>query len=457
MGFGRYSRTVIFQAFLLAATTALFFWLLHLEFARITLLNVALLWIAQLVFLVYTLQKVNRDIARFLETLANQDASFSYNPQKADPGMLHLYSQMNRILSRQREEKSQWEKEYQFFQAIFEHADTGLVTYDDLGNIHLCNKAALNLLGSSSASHIQAWRSLSPGLYDYMKNAIPGRRELIQIKGLPGSSVWLSVRSAAIVLPGKRYTLLSMQNIRQELEESETDSWQKLIRVLVHEITNSVSPINITATGMIQILEKVGNASRIDDEMLESMHAGLLAIRNRSRGMASFVDAFRKLTRIPPPECSTFRMDDLVSSILRLMQDSFSSAGIRTSVRCIPSDLTLYADRQQVEQVLMNLLLNAKEALAGIADPQIAVAAIEWLDEILLSVSDNGMGIPPENLENIFVPFFSTRENGSGIGLSLSRQIMKSHKGRIEVQSSPGKTVFTLHFRKEEGKAEVML
>lgn len=457
MVFGRFSRSVAIQAILLAASTALFFWLLHLESARITLVNVALLWIGQLIFLLYTLQKVNRDLARFLETLANQDGSFSYNPQKTDAGMLQLYQQMNRILSRQRAEKGEWEREYQFFQAIFEHADTGLVAFDDKGSIYLCNHAALNLLRASSAANIEAWKSLSPGLYDFMKNSLPGRRELFKIQDLLGGAVWLSVRSAAIVLPGKRYTLLSMQNIRQELEESETDSWQKLIRVLVHEITNSVSPITITATGMIRLLEKCRTNAWVDEEMIVSMHEGLMAIRNRSKGMASFVDSFRKLTRIPTPEYSCFSIDDLVSSILRLMQDSFIPSGIHTSVRIIPPNLILYADRQQVEQVLMNLLLNAKEALAGVANPSIAVAAIEWMDEILLSVTDNGTGISPENLENIFVPFFSTRENGSGIGLSLSRQIMKLHKGHIEVRSSPGKTVFTLHFRKDEGNLQVML
>lgn len=240
------------------------------------------------------------------------------------------------------------------------------------------------------------------------------------------------------------YKLVTMQNIASELEEKEFDAWQTLIRVLTHEIMNSVTPIlSLSSTTNLIIKRQIENAP---DENLEDIREALETIEKRSKGLLSFVESYRRLTRIPNPDIKVVSVKELFSRLHILYEQTVADKTISLDFNCEPETLEMMADLDLIEQVLINLLKNAVEALEGVKDPAISVSAIiDYLGKINLKISDNGAGMSDEVREKIFIPFYTTKEEGSGIGLSLSRQIIRLHGGSISVQSTPNQgTVFTL-------------
>ena len=229
------------------------------------------------------------------------------------------------------------------------------------------------------------------------------------------------------------------------MQEKEVESWQKLIRTLSHEILNSVTPISsLTETGL-QILDQ--NNDSPDKLQKKKLRRALSAINKRSSGLYDFVNDVRKLIRIPEPKKETLQAEPLLRDVAELMAGRTEQAGIRVALQSIPEDITIRADRQQVEQVLINLMLNAIEALGQTEKPWLTLQAFLKNNRPYIEVADNGPGLNPESLQKIFIPFFSTKKSGSGIGLSLSRQIIQQHGGQLTIHSQPNKgTVFTLIF-----------
>jgi two-component system, NtrC family, nitrogen regulation sensor histidine kinase NtrY len=442
MASGRYNRSLLFPVVLLAITSLSIFWVYFAFHAWITVFNLCLVWLLLVGLLLFRVQRVNRDITRFFQALHDRDSSLAYTKDNADPVFRDLYEQMNLVLKNLGTIKSEKDKEFNFFSAIFNHADVGLMVYDDAGEIVMANNTARLLIGIRGNATGNGLNQSGPSVSEQIKAVQPGEKALIRIdKG--SEVVQLSIRSRKIILPDRKLNLVSLQNIRQELELIEIESWQKLIRVLVHEITNSVSPITLTASGILQILELQDKPSR---EQMEGIISGLQAIRKRSKGMAAFVESYRQLTRIPTPNFNRVAVQQMFDNLGRLMKDELDRRGIEFRVIIAPREITVWCDEQLVEQVLINLLRNASESLAGIEQGVIMLTCVQEHDAVLMSVTDNGQGISPDLLESIFIPFFSTKPEGSGIGLSISRQLMNLHKGRISVQSKPGKTSFNLHF-----------
>ena len=245
--------------------------------------------------------------------------------------------------------------------------------------------------------------------------------------------------------------MVSLQNIHTELEAKEMDSWQKLIRVLTHEIMNSITPIvslSSTVRGLLIDEEKVKLKKEIDPDDVESAQSALSTIERRSRGLLNFVEVYRNLTRIPKPSFRHFDVGELFNNIRLLLEPKVEEQRINCTYKVVPPGLKLTADPDLIEQVLINLVINSIHAVRDVKEPRIdIVATSESLNRINILVSDNGYGIKPDNLEQIFVPFFTSKKEGSGIGLSLAREIMRLHKGNITVKSRPlVETRFTLHF-----------
>jgi nitrogen fixation/metabolism regulation signal transduction histidine kinase len=446
MGFGRYSRSLIVLALLLAITSLAIAWIsLHFH-AWVTVLNLSLLWLILLGSLIYQLRRINRDLARFFQAVRDQDSSIGFSPATGDPLFKDLYKQMNEVFQEFSRIKSEKEQEYNFFSAVFNHADVGLMVYDGLGEVQLINRSAQRLLGVTGVTNINSISLPENSGTGLLSGIRPGERALLKIQR-DADTVQLSVRSRQIKLPDKELMLLSLQNIKQELEMNEVETWQKLIHVFIHEIMNSVSPITITAAGIIQMLEKKEREVSPDNNVLISdILSGLEAIRKRSKGMAAFMDSYRQLTRIPKPDINRIAVSSMFDTIQRLMQDELLNKGIDFRMKIAPRDIKVRADEKLIEQVLLNLLRNAVDAVAGSVDPVIEMTCVSQQNYVIITVRDNGHGMDAHTVENIFVPFFSTKTEGSGIGLSISRQIMNLHKGTITVQSKPGSTVFQLSF-----------
>jgi signal transduction histidine kinase len=250
---------------------------------------------------------------------------------------------------------------------------------------------------------------------------------------------------------GEDFVLVSIQNIHNELEAKEMDSWQKLIRVLTHEIMNSITPI-VSLSGTVKDLlidqQSLVLRKEIDEDDVESAQSALSTIETRSQGLLNFVQVYRNLTRIPKPNFRYFEVNELFDRVENLLQPKIKELKIKCDLKAFPPGLMLTADPDLIEQVVINLLINSIHAVKDAPAPRITVVATNSsLNRVLISVSDNGYGIKPDNMEQIFVPFFTSKKEGSGIGLSLSREIMRLHKGNITVKSKPGvETVFTLHF-----------
>ncbi|MCJ7681022.1 MAG: ATP-binding protein, partial [Candidatus Aminicenantes bacterium] len=347
--------------------------------------------------------------------------------------------------------RAEKEEHYRYLQTVVQHVAIGLIAFTPDGNVELINNAAKRLLNLPRLKNIQLLRSKSEDLVEALQRLKPRESALVKVED-DDELLQLSLYATEFKLGSRQFSLVSLQNIQSELEEKEIEAWQKLIRVLTHEIMNSITPISSLASTINDLLSDIPSSERPgsdeERENLLDIKQAAGTIQNRSRGLLHFVDAYRNLTLIPKPNMQMISVRELFSRIERLMASNIKEKAIAFTSTIDPAELELTADTELIEQVLINLLLNALQAVENIPRPVIELRSqLDSRGRIQIQIVDNGPGISKENLEEIFIPFFSTKEGGSGIGLSLSRQIMRQHGGTISVNAIPGKaTVFTLRF-----------
>ena len=442
---GRYSRILTGLIVLLAIVSIALGWLYFKVHAWVTFINALMLWLILVGLIMYQIRKVNRDLTRFFQMVQAGESTEGFNLPKSDPLFRDLHRQMNEIIENLGNVRREKERDFLFFKSIFDHADVGLLVYDDGGKITLINQSAQVLLGITSPKEARDIHIADSSGDSLLKDIRPGRKTLLKLDR-NGETVQLSLRSQRIKISGQNNTLLSVQNIRQELEQHEVESWQRLIRVFIHEIMNSVSPITLTASGIIAMLEtpldKESSGPQQQHEILNALHA----IRKRSKGLSSFMESYKQLAQIPTPDLNKADVGRMAENIGLLMHHDFQQRNVSFFIRLSQREIKLWCDEKLVEQALINLLRNAAEALVNTPEPVITLSSVSLHDRVEIIIQDNGPGIDPGIIENIFVPFFTTRTEGSGIGLSLSRQIVNLHGGRISVHSKPGETFFTLSF-----------
>ncbi|HAH25721.1 MAG TPA: ATP-binding protein [Prolixibacteraceae bacterium] len=338
----------------------------------------------------------------------------------------------------------------QYFQTLLEHVATGIMTFDARGFVLHANSAAKKMLGVEILTHLNQLEKVNLNLFQSIRNIQPFEQKLVSVATEQGT-IQLSLKSASFKAKEKDLMLLSVQDIQNELDEKELDSWMKLIRVLMHEIMNSIAPITSLSESMCKFFTVNGRPAlpeEVNEATIQTTLRGLNVIREQGNGLMLFVESYRKLTRLPKPDKKTFRLDNLVNRIKILYSSLENSEKVKLTVAVTPSEMELIADENQISQVLINLVKNALQANEKNPDGKIQIAAGFNSDHRAeIRVIDSGPGIPDAILEQIFVPFFTTRENGSGIGLSLSRQIMRLHGGSLQVRSIPGKeTTFSMIF-----------
>ncbi len=438
-------RIAIHTTFL-AITSALFIWTLSRDYLLVTRFSLGVLWVFQIFLMIVYVNKTYRDLLVFLQSFEFQDDTLTFNKTKKLP-FKPLYNEFNRIIENFRKVKLEKEMEQQYFQYSIRHVDTGLISFDDQGKVELYNDAARRLMKIEYAQNIHAFDRVKKGLSNQFRNLKPGKQELIKLVN-EHEIQSLSIRAVEFKLQEKHIKLISLQNIKNELDQQELDSWQKLIRVLTHEIINSVSPITLLSSTLVNMFEKDGVAkkkSELEDEQIENVLKGLQAIHKRSKGLSRFVESYKSLTKIPEPVMGIVKVKDLFDQIIPLMKKDIEIHGIQFYTSIEAKDLYVEADEKLIEQVLINLLKNAIEAGEDQLGLVIRMTAYEERGNVKIAVSDNGPGISAEVLDAIFVPFFTTKKEGSGIGLSLSKQIMQRHGGNIEVISEVGEgTTFTI-------------
>lgn len=400
--------------------------------------------IITLVNLIRYVERSRRELANFLLAIKQQDFSNTYHYKK-EQDLNYAFHEINQVLKRLRNEKA---SNLIYLQTIVEHVRVALVCFDDQMKVQLVNHAAKELFDKNLITSIRSLKHLSAELLDTISNIKNGERELVKLN-LGGKLMNLSILATEFKLQDESFKLVSFQDIKSELEANEIESWQKLIRVLTHEIKNSVIPISTLSDVILQMIKDESgqpDLSKLDDEGIEDLVGGLETIESRSKGLANFVKTYDQLTKVPQPDIQPVKIDALIGRLVNLFKADIDQNKIQLVLK-LEEHLTVDIDPDLIDQVLINLFKNAIEALQGIKNPTISLQAHRDSEGITIMVTDNGPGIPDEIVENIFVPFYTTKTSGSGIGLSLSRQIMRLHKGSLEVRSSDIRgTSFLLKF-----------
>ena len=343
------------------------------------------------------------------------------------------------------------ETNYHYLKRIIEHVDSALICLKDDKDIQLINKTAQDLLQVAEIRELGALEKVNDELTQFIRNIRSGEREMIRFIR-HGRIMKLSIRATEFTLDSEIYKIVSLQDIKSELEEQELDSWQKLVRVLTHEIMNSTIPItNMVSMAREILLDNRGKPKEIPGLSTEEtcdLMASLYTAQTRSQGLSNFVQSTKSLSRIPEPSFGDTNVKELFKRLHEIFRSEIEKNNVRLNVSVDPPALMVEIDADLIEQVMINLIRNAIDALHRAVVPTIDLNASKTNEGgIIMSVCDNGHAISPENLDQIFVPFYSTKKEGSGIGLSLSMQIMKIHKGRIDVQSEVGKgTCVNLEF-----------
>jgi len=404
----------------------------------------------QIKYLVDYLDRSNTNIASFLDSIRFDDLSYSFKTESDDPTVRRLHQELNEAMNKLRSSRREKDSEFLFFKNIVMHVGIGLLIFREDGKIEIFNSAARRLLKVTKAEHLDDLNEVSDNLVNAFLKLKTGGRELMRLK-IGDDIVQLSIYAIELTLRGENVKLVSLQNIQSELEEKEMEAWQNLVRVLTHEIMNSVTPISSLAGIVEEDLkqhlaeEQVAPMSR---DQLNDIHLSLMTISKRSEGLIHFVKEFRSLTSIPKPKPSPIPVKGLMDELVMLHRKELSERQIEVSISVYPEDLTVVADKNMIEQVIINLFRNAMQAFEDHTDKRIELkAGLTEKSRPVISVKDNGTGIDPEAMEKIFIPFFTTKKTGSGIGLSLSRQIMRQHQGTLTVKSTVGQgTEFFMRF-----------
>ncbi|MTI41842.1 sensor histidine kinase [Fulvivirga lutimaris] len=451
MDFSNVKTAVLFRVGALLVTIFSLAFLIASDGYIVTELILLILLGLQVISLIKYVQRGNEDILEFLESIENDDITHRYKTDFDNPELNRLNAALNNVLNNLHEARKEKEADYQYLKNIVQHIGIGLITFDKKGKIQIINTAAKKLLKVSQLENISDLKTLNENLVDIIIRLRTGGRDLIRME-IGGDIVQLAIYAIELTLRGKMYKLISIQNIQNELEEKEMEAWQNLVRVLTHEIMNSVTPISSLAnTVEDELKHQLSNDQEINaisNEDVEDLHLAVQTIKKRSQGLIRFVQDFRNLTHIPKPKIAEIGVKPLLVEMLMLLKKEIESNDVKASINVDPPSMTINADKELIEQVLINLIKNATQAFDEQTNKLVEVKA--YFDEKsrpIISVKDNGNGIDDEALQKIFIPFFTTKKSGSGIGLSLSRQIMRQHQGMLGVKSKVDEgTEFFLRF-----------
>jgi nitrogen fixation/metabolism regulation signal transduction histidine kinase len=418
----------------------------------ILIILIAGLTVYQVFSLLHVMEKPQRDINRFFEAIRYADFSQSFSDLYVDKSLQHLKENFTRVMSAFQKIRAEKEANYRYLQTVVQNIGVGVLVYKPDGRINLINHSARKLFGIAHITHINKLKEVDTSLPKKIMSLKLNEKTRIRIHlKESGNLLNLSIYKTQFILQEETYILISIQNIQSELEEKELEAWQNLIRVLTHEIMNSITPIASLASTAKGILagysEEKGNTPTNQDS-LKDVNRAVQTIETRSQGLLNFVQSYRQLTRIPKPDFNIISLRPFFQHIEKLMLSRFKEKYVLLETSVHPSSLEITADRNLIEQVLINLLQNALDWCSRKPNGKVIMKALMGSKgHPLIQVIDNGPGIQKEALEKIFIPFFTTKKDGSGIGLSLSKQIMRLHKGTITAHSIPDKeTIFTLWF-----------
>ena len=394
--------------------------------------------------------RTNREVARFLDAARYADYSQRFNFKNEGAGFAALGDAFTDILSRMRERSSDHEEEIRHLHALIEHIPVPLMTLRDDGSITLQNNASRRLFGAEHVTQLRDLRRFGFGFAEAVETAVPGMRQLVRFE-VDGIEYNLTLATTELIVAGRQERIISLQDIQSELDANQAEAWEDLVKVLTHEIMNSITPVTSLARTSVDLVKDVVSKERAGEpveEDLEDLRDAVNTVARRSDSLTQFVDSYRQITRLAPPEKKRTKLADLFDSVLRLAEAECTDGGVRFSSRIAPSELDVYLDRDLVEPVLINLLRNAWQACEDQPQPEVTISArLNRRNNVVVDVADNGTGVPENIAKKVFVPFFTTKTGGSGVGLALARQVMIAHGGFIRLRNNEsGGATFSLTF-----------
>ncbi|MFA8342337.1 MAG: PAS domain-containing sensor histidine kinase [Rhodothermaceae bacterium] len=403
----------------------------------------------QTISLINYLNKMQRSLKSFLHQIKESEHNFSFHANSRENPFNELnyyYEQINKVIKTSRIEK---ENQYHYLQYVIEHIAIGLIAFDEDGNVELLNNSAKSVFQIGSIKNISSLDSIDGSISQLLFNLTSSEPKLKVIK-IADEFLHLSFKASRFKLKNKDIKLISFQNIKPELDEKEVQSWQKLIRVLTHEISNSITPITTLTSTLAKFFKKDERPKKVEElnqYYIDETLYGLHLIEERGNGLIDFVNRYRNLSKNISPKIEKFQLSETINKVFKLFEPKFNQRNINFTISVFPENIILTADVNLVEQILINLLKNSIEAVSETEKPAISISSYIENERVIIQVIDNGKGIEENHIDNIFVPFYTTKENGSGIGLSLTKQIMRAHNGSVEVKSVQDKmTIFTLTF-----------
>ncbi len=434
---------LITYVFLLIAFSAISTWII-LSSASNLYSIIPILVVALFVYRIIKIYNTTPEkIAYFLNAVENEDSMLHFPEKTLHKANAEMNKSLNRVNKLIQEVKIRNREQEQYYSLMLEQVATGIVVVNENGNVMQANSAAKNLLNYQSFNHIEQLKRIDTNLFNTFYRLKNGETHQFLKLTYKNNITHLSLRATSFLSHGENLRIISVHDISNELDAKELESWQKLIRVLSHEIMNSITPITSLSETLLNYF--IPPEKPLDKKTVANTVKGLEVINERGTGLIRFVESYRKLTRLSKPVLKHVNLRNLIEHLMLLLENEADFQRIQFNVETETPDICIKADEAQLSQVLINLIKNAMYAVKDITEPRISVRAHYTQNgRCEIQVIDNGSGIPPEIMEQIFIPFFTTKENGSGIGLSLSRQIMKNHGGSIEAVSSPGSTVFTL-------------
>jgi len=394
--------------------------------------------------------RTNKELTRFLNAARYADFSQRFEFEDIGAGFGPLGNAFSDILERFRSKRADQEADLKHLRALVEHIPVPLLTVHNDDTITLQNNAARRLFGAAHVTRLNDLRQFGASFGESVANAVPGRRELVTF-AVEDIEYQLTLATTEIVTAGELDRLISLQDIQSELDVTQAQAWQDLVRVLTHEIMNSITPVTSLAKTATELVEDVRDKNERDEPIasdLDDLHSAIGTVARRSDSLVQFVDSYRQLTRLAPAEKKRIAVTELFDAVSRLSAAEWPDGEVVFSITVTPPGLDVYADRDLVEPVLLNLLRNAVQATANVSQPNIQIGGrMNRRGNVVLEVSDNGPGVPIDMASKIFVPFFTTKKEGSGVGLALARQIMIAHSGFVTLgKSESGGARFSLIF-----------
>jgi len=415
--------------------------------------------IIQVYFLIRYVNNTNYALVKFLNALKSEDYSVYFSPSKKGDSFVKVYEDFNMIIKKFKRNKIEKEAQYQYFKYMLEHVNLGIISIkkEDLFQDHseaeilFLNKAACKILQQPNHKYWHRIANNLPWFVEEIKKIASGGKVLVDF-GDDIERKQLSLEVIEIRLLNAPYLIIAFQDIRSEIEQKEIEAWHNVIRILAHEMLNSFTPVSSLASTIKSMTESdkgaTLNLNDLDEEDIQDINVAASTIKKRSDGLLDFVKDYRTISNVPIPKLKAVNVKHFLSDMKILMSSAADEAEVEIKLLQVPANATIEIDTKLIEQVLINLINNSIHALQGIKNPVIKMECLVHPDKTILMMSDNGKGIEDNILNQIFIPFFTTKKHGSGIGLSLSKNILKKHGGNLLVSTEVGvKTTFSLIFK----------